>query len=139
MNRPRAALFDLDGTLAVHKHRSPYDWRRADRDLLNEPVAPVLKALHRDGVTIVYISGRPEAARSITHAWIADHVGVEGPLHLRADGDNRQDAVVKQELYEQRIERLHEVIAVFDDRDKVVTMWRERFGLTCFQVAPGDF
>ena len=28
--------------------------------------------------------------------------------------------------------------AVFDDRDKVVQMWREN-GVPCFQVAKGDF
>ena len=26
----------------------------------------------------------------------------------------------------------------FDDRDRVVAMWREE-GVPCFQVAPGDF
>ena len=31
-----------------------------------------------------------------------------------------------------------EVFCVFDDRQKVVDMWRD-LGLTCFQVAPGDF
>ena len=30
------------------------------------------------------------------------------------------------------------VVAVFDDRQKVVDMWRE-IGLTCMQVAPGNF
>lgn len=30
------------------------------------------------------------------------------------------------------------IAMVFDDRDKVVAMWR-RQGLTCLQVAPGDF
>lgn len=30
------------------------------------------------------------------------------------------------------------LVAVFDDRSSVVTMWREH-GVTCFQVAPGDF
>ena len=31
-----------------------------------------------------------------------------------------------------------DVVAVFDDRDKVVNMWREN-GLTCMQVAYGNF
>ena len=31
-----------------------------------------------------------------------------------------------------------EVVGVFDDRQKVVDMWRE-IGLTCMQVAPGNF
>lgn len=30
------------------------------------------------------------------------------------------------------------LVAVFDDRDKVVSMWRAR-GVACFQVAPGAF
>ena len=31
-----------------------------------------------------------------------------------------------------------DVFAVFDDRNQVVDMWRSN-GLTCFQVAKGDF
>ncbi|WP_435575134.1 hypothetical protein [Burkholderia plantarii] len=30
------------------------------------------------------------------------------------------------------------IVAVFDDRDSVVAMWRDA-GVTCFQVAPGEF
>ena len=33
---------------------------------------------------------------------------------------------------------IDDVFCVVDDRQKVVDMWREN-GLTCFQVAPGDF
>ena len=32
----------------------------------------------------------------------------------------------------------NDVFAVFDDRIQVVDMWRQN-GLTCFQVADGDF
>ena len=31
-----------------------------------------------------------------------------------------------------------DIVCVFDDRDKVVDMWRKN-GLTCMQVAPGNF
>jgi len=30
------------------------------------------------------------------------------------------------------------LVAVFDDRDRVVKMWRD-VGVTCFQVADGEF
>ena len=30
------------------------------------------------------------------------------------------------------------VLGVFEDRDRVVKMWRD-LGITCFQVAEGDF
>ena len=32
----------------------------------------------------------------------------------------------------------NDIFAVFDDRQQVVDMWRAN-GLTCFQVAEGDF
>ena len=31
-----------------------------------------------------------------------------------------------------------DILCVFDDRQKVVDMWRNN-GISCFQVAPGDF
>jgi hypothetical protein len=88
---------------------------------------------------IVYVSGRPEGARAITEDWIARNVGVKGALYLRATDDNRRDAVIKREMYEAHIHQVHNVIAVFDDRDQVVAMWRSELGLTCFQVGYGDF
>jgi hypothetical protein len=44
-----------------------------------------------------------------------------------------------EELKRQWIQeyKLEDIICVFDDRTKVVNMWRD-LGLTCFQVAPGD-
>jgi hypothetical protein len=33
---------------------------------------------------------------------------------------------------------IDDIVCVFDDRQKVVNMWRD-MGLTCMQVAPGDF
>lgn len=137
---PRGVLVDLDGTLALHSgHRNPYDWRRAHRDVPNAAVVAVVRALHRDGIAVVYMTGRPEAARDITERWIERHVGVAGPLFLRADGDQRQDAIVKRELFDAHVADRYVVIAVLDDRQQVVDMWRNELGLACFQVAPGDF
>jgi hypothetical protein len=57
---------------------------------------------------------------------------------MRKEKDNRPDEVVKEELYHNQISPFYKVEAVFDDRNKVVAMWR-RLGLTVFQVADGDF
>ncbi len=136
---PRTVLFDLDGTLALHVKRGPYQWQRCATDAPNEPVIAMLKALYADGVTIVYMSGRPEGARKDTVDWIARHVGVDGELYLRASDDNRKDSIIKREIFDKHIRHKHDVIAVFDDRDQVVAMWRKELGLTCFQVAYGNF
>jgi hypothetical protein len=58
---------------------------------------------------------------------------------MRRDGDTRPDQVIKRELFKRRVQGLFEVEGVIDDRSKVVRMWREQLGLTCLQVAPGDF
>lgn len=46
---------------------------------------------------------------------------------------------MKRELYETFVEGKYNVRLVLDDRNQVVDMWRDELGLTCFQVAPGDF
>ena len=56
---------------------------------------------------------------------------------MRQDGDFRRDDIVKQEILDKYIDK-DRVLFVLDDRDQVVDMWR-RNGLTCFQVAEGDF
>lgn len=138
-NRVPCFMFDIDGTLALHSGRDPYQWIDADGDRPNQVVVAVLRAFHQTGLTIVYISGRPEDARQLTLAWIDREVGVAGQLFMRPSGDFRKDAEIKLEIYRRDIEPIFEVLAVFDDRDQVVQMWREQAGVTCFQVADGKF
>lgn len=57
---------------------------------------------------------------------------------MRPDGDHRPDYVIKREIYEREIKDKYDVIGVFEDRQRCVDMWRA-LGLTCFQVAPGDY
>lgn len=136
----RAFLVDIDGTLALHEgRRNPYDWRLADQDAPNHSVVAVVQALSSYGFAVVFVSGRPEASRSLTARWIEQHVGVVGELHLRPDGDQRKDSIVKRELFERSIAARFDVLGVLDDRQQVVDMWRNELGLTVLQVGPGDF
>lgn len=45
---------------------------------------------------------------------------------------------MKKEIYEAEINGKYYVTAVYDDRDKVVKLWRS-IGLFCCQVYYGDF
>ena len=80
-----------------------------------------------------------ESARTETEAWLRRH-GIAGwvELHMRPVGDYRRDDLVKRELYEALIANHYRVELVLDDRTRVVKMWRS-LGLTCLQVAEGDF
>lgn len=59
-------------------------------------------------------------------------------LYMRGLSDARQDAVIKKEICQREIETRFEVLCVLDDRNQTVRMWR-KLGLTCLQVAPGNF
>lgn len=138
--RPEVILCDIDGTVALRRSRGPYDWDKVDRDDPNVPVIKVITGI-REMFPVIFLSGRMEQARKLTHAWIMREMGIwahEGNLLMRKDGDFRSDVDVKLELYQERVEPNFRIVCVFDDRNSVVAMWR-RIGLPCLQVAEGDF
>jgi len=92
-----------------------------------------------NGGAVLYCTGRDEWCRDETAARLELYVGVpyEG-LFMRADGDSRRDADVKQELFDDEIRDRWRIVGVFDDRRHVVRMWRS-LGLTVFHVAEGDY
>ena len=59
-------------------------------------------------------------------------------LVMRPKGCREADWVVKYDLFKEYVEPHYSVLGIFDDRQQVVDMWR-KMGLTCFQVAEGDF
>lgn len=155
---PEAVICDLDGTLALIHNRSPYDASDCDqKDLPNTPVIETVLAHYRAGRRIIFCSGRedkyrPETVRFI-EKWCRSSIGCDNlmkgnltnavlpipyDLHMRKTDDFRKDAIIKEEIYQEHIEGKYNVLLVLDDRSSVVDFWRSK-GLTCFQVAPGDF
>ena len=154
-------IFDIDGTLMNINHRRHFveggtkDWKsfisHTVYDIPNTPVADVMYSLNTDNNNIFFLTGRKESQRDITVQQIEDcGYSKNDPLgHLykillmRPDDDYRPDAELKSDLYDKLVE-LHDYsfktqdTIIFDDRQSVVDMWRAR-GLTCFQVAEGDF
>jgi hypothetical protein len=133
--------------------RSPYDWSRVGEDKPNWPVVTLVGALLAADTDVILVSGRMEQCRKATLDWLLNKatlpVGLIGGLFMRADGDMRPDEIVKREIFDNQVmpllresypgrPELQKVEGVIDDRAKVVRMWRE-LGLTCVQVAPGEF
>ena len=90
-------------------------------------------------VEIVIFSGRDGSCRIETEDWLGKYEVKYDQLHMREAGDNRKDSIVKRELFDTHIKGKYNVLYVVDDRNQVVDMWRNELGLTCFQVAEGDF
>lgn len=149
-------IFDLDGTLALIDHRrhlvegETKDWRAffaaCVLDAPNWPVISSMQALLRSGAEVWIWSGRSAEVMNETLQWLQTVVfGPDGldpdevQLTMRREGDFTPDEELKagwlDDLSQYDRRRL---VAVFDDRDKVVAMWRSR-GVACFQVAPGAF
>jgi predicted kinase len=135
---PSAWLVDVDGTLALMTGRSPYEWTRVGEDEPNHPVVDLVRGLAGGGHAIVVVSGRDGSCRAQTRDWLVRHGIPFDDLLMRAAGDQRKDSVVKREIFDREIRPRWQVRGVLDDRQQVVAMWRA-IGLTCAQVAPGDF
>ena len=133
-----AILCDIDGTLALANGRDPYDEARVGDDLPNVPVVAAVHAMSAQGFAVVCMSGRTAGCRAETMAWLERHGIRCRELLMREVGDKRKDSIVKAELFDRHVRDKYAVRCVFDDRNQVVEMWRS-LGLTCFQVAPGDF
>jgi predicted kinase len=131
-------LFDVDGTLAAMSNRSPFDWPRVGEDDPRAQVILTAQAHAKAGYKIIIMSGRDSACREETIKWLELYDIPFSDLHMRAEADQRKDNIVKAELFDEHIRFNYNVIAVYDDRQQVVDMWRA-MGVDCFQVQPGDF
>lgn len=134
---PSCYIFDIDGTLALMKDRSPFDWKRVGEDRVNSDVRDTLLKL-KQSAQIIILSGRDSVCRPETEQWLTDNLIPFNGLLMRAEGDSRKDSIIKRELYENHIAGKYNVLGVFDDRNQVVALWRS-LGLTCYQVAEGNF
>lgn len=134
--KPDAFIFDIDGTLAKHVARGPFEEHKVLTDAVIEPVARVLHSLKRD-YQIVFVSGRTDGCREDTIKWIAGHLGIHNPvLFMRKSGDQRKDSIIKKEIYEAHIFPDYNLIGVFDDRLQVCRMLYEN-KIFCFNVNQG--
>jgi hypothetical protein len=150
-------IFDIDGTIALIDHRrhivddanaDAEKWRKfyaaCDQDLPNTPVIRTMEQLRGAGAEVWFFSGRSDEVRGKTIAWLADNTSfqpneLEEVVMMRREGDFAADDELKRKWFDgMLVEDQRRLVAVFDDRDRVVAMWRS-VGVACFQVAPGDF
>ena len=143
--------FDLDGTLANIDHRlhhvknKPKCWVKFNEgikdDLPNLLVVEVLKSLRASGHDIIFMSARQESCREETEKWLVKNgISAENPLllYMRDDKDYREDSLVKEEMLEQvRLDFGKWPDMMFDDRPRVVSMWK-KLGVFVFDVYQGS-
>ena len=147
-------IFDLDGTLALIDARralatksGKMDWdvffdpKNIDLDLPNHGVIAMAQTLKAAGHRIIIFSGRSKRTKDVTKAWLDKFDVPFDVLKMRPTSKDfmfMPDDKLKQMWLDSLFTDKSDIICVFDDRQKVVDMWRDN-GLTCMQVAPGNF
>ena len=126
---PRVAVFDIDGVLADVRHRLHHiesgrrDWDGffasvSDDPALAEGCQAALQAV-ASGLTLIYLTGRPERCRPDTLQWLSEQGLPEGELIMRRDSDRRPARVLKVEAL-RRIASRAQVAYLVDDDAEVV-------------------
>lgn len=149
----KTVIFDLDGTLALIDARrklamasGKMDWNvfsdpvNIALDVPNWPVINMFKILS-DVYHVGIFSGRDDSTFDATCDWLFKH-GINpdkiGFIYMRPAKDFTPDDVLKKKWLDQMVADGVDIQCVYDDRDKVVKMWRDN-GITCFQVNYGNF
>jgi uncharacterized HAD superfamily protein len=137
----------MDGTLADVGHRLHHikgpgrkDWHRffegMDDDAPNAEIVNMVRSYAKDH-EIVIVTGRPDAYRKRTVAWLNRYEVPFSRLFMRRERDHRPDYVVKKEILESLGAEKERVTLVIDDRPSVCDMWRD-CGLKVHQVETGE-
>jgi hypothetical protein len=123
------------------------DWQAfyeaCDQDIPIIPSISILITLWiKEGMDIEIWSGRCESVRDKTQKWLEKYIfsyGIEAtPLKMRPIGDNTPDDQLKERWLDEHIAAGGEPIdMVFDDRPKVIRMWRRR-GIFVFNCCQHD-
>lgn len=155
MNKTKAVIIDLDGTLANNIHRVHFvnkydvttikDWDSfyagIPKDYPNPWCKELVKMYWQNGYEIIFVTGRPEKFRKQTEAWLLEHVSFYPKsylLFMRENNCYAKDYKIKKKIYEQNIEGKYQVDFVLEDRKSVVDMYR-KLGITVLQCAEGNY
>lgn len=148
-DKPKAVVWDLDGTLADDRARAHHveveagrkrDWK-SYFDAIDEdpPIAAsmeVLHALRSSGNRVIFLTGRPEYTRPKTESWLqANGLTDYDRLLMRPEGEFRPAGEVKVEIIE-RLREEYELVCAFEDRIDVAEHLR-RAGLPVFLYGAG--
>ena len=153
-------ICDIDGTIANLEHRLHYirfnasmhgfekdfspDWDAFHDHVLDDapiwPIIYIIKALKQQAFADVwFFTGRMERCRDHTTKWLERYMWDDPIIEMRRQGDFRSDVEIKQEMLDSMLHMdRRRLVAVFDDRERIVQMWRSN-GIQCLQVKDGDY
>lgn len=129
-------LCDIDGTVANIDHRLHYvkdgnkDWdsffSEVKHDTFRQDIWEQVKATAYDNsAQVVFLSGRSDVCREDTEDWLEWHIGELPFVLMRREFDRRPDTEVKEDMFNWHFKD-YNIVKVFDDRPRLVKMWRDK-------------
>ena len=132
-------IVDVDGTVANHIGvRNAFDETMVLHDTPWEPIIEMVRRLYPSR-NICVVSGRHDYCGDDTCDWLEMHACPFDHILMRYSGDNRSDAIVKQEILDELCAVIgkENIEFVIDDRPRVCEMWRSN-GIPVRQVFGGE-
>jgi hypothetical protein len=164
--KQNAFICDIDGTVALHMNpdgtnrRGHYEYEKVSEDLPNPVAIKVVQNLwlwdqeveaREDVIVPLFVTGRTDCnegqVRHDTLNWLTNNFPIgmvsDDRLLMRNEffqggHDYRPDYIIKEEIYDEKIEPFYNVLYCWDDRLQVISMYRGK-GLTVFDVAGNTF
>lgn len=146
----KTVIVDLDNTICNCNERlnyvkvKPKNWKAFYAGIENDkPIQEVIDSvigLWHTGYKVVYCTGRPEDFRETTIKWFNTYLPsflVTAPLYMRKSKDNRPDYIVKEELLSEIRTAGYNPVLAFEDRGRVVDMYR-RNGIFVLNTNQGE-
>lgn len=127
-----AIIFDMDGTIIdvrdflVHidagdRHLTAYHHATVAAPA-NAKVMALLRQTIEAGIYPVIITARGERWRELTHFTISERGFHAETLLMRAEGDWREDSIIKSEILAE-VRKRWNIVAAIDDNPRVVALW----------------
>jgi hypothetical protein len=152
----RNSQFEFGGTYKLEGVSSFYseeqiakfkpDWKAfyeaCDQDIPIQPTIAINRSLSdldycgNDNDIHIW-SGRCESVREKTEKWLDDHKIYYYSLKMRPIGDYTPDDELKEKWLKEVLAKGYKISYVFDDRPKVIRMWR-RNGIFVFNCCQHD-
>ena len=151
MEKTENIIVDLDGTVALERHRRHHilnGWEDYFAHIHLDPVnKSVLEFLHgfKHSHYIHIFTSRPVKYKDVTLAWLRKHNVPFWSMEMRAEADThlgdddwqtlKSDEDVKLEMLARHRIGPANTMCVLEDRDQMVDFYR-RLGYDCWQVHP---
>ena len=140
MSAPDAVIVDVDGTLVdvstVRHHvilshpenRGYRDYHAFHRAASWCPpiraTVDLVDAERACGRAVIIMTARKEEWKASTVGWLASHGIAWDEIYMRADHDDRKDALVKADLLAKVRARGWNVVRAYDDNPSIIALWR---------------